>query len=221
MYPLVISEEETLARVSAGASIARFGDGELKIMCGRDCVSQDWNGRLQQELQNICNGLGYHTNLLVGIPTIDERSPRQANWQKLTAKFERWTRTDQVYGSAFITRPDSAPWIDTAKYFDQVEALWRDQTVILVGNGKRSITQEFLLETGAKRVYWVQSSYKNSYTDIDDLEQEILAMDTKRVLLCVGPTATCLAARLAFHGRHAIDLGHIGMFWRRYATVER
>jgi hypothetical protein len=35
------------------------------------------------------------------------------------------------------------------------------------------------------------------------------------VIICLGPTATVLAERLAKKGVHALDLGHIGMFMRR------
>ena len=60
------------------------------------------------------------------------------------------------------------------------------------------------------------SPYRDAYASIDRLMAEVLAYKNHRVILCVGPTATCMADRLAAEGRHAIDLGHIGMFWRAY-----
>ena len=35
------------------------------------------------------------------------------------------------------------------------------------------------------------------------------------VLLCLGPTATVLAVDLCARGVHAVDLGHLGMFWKK------
>ncbi len=212
MYPQVLSEEETLERVLGGQSIARFGDGELKLMLGRDCVSQRADGALAMEMQML---LGRKTAALMAIPTIDERNPKVASWKKMAPKFANFT-SDKPYGSSFITRPDNAPWINTKKFFDQIESLWSGNRVTLVCNGKRSLTKDFLEARGAQ-VDWVECPYRDAYSSISDLSRAVLRYDNYRVILCAGPTATCLAERLARAGRHAIDLGHIGMFWRAYA----
>jgi len=39
------------------------------------------------------------------------------------------------------------------------------------------------------------------------------------ILLCLGPTATVLAWRLAKRGKWALDLGHIGMFMKRLGVI--
>lgn len=212
VYPKVLSEEETLQLVLDGRSIARYGDGELKLMFGKPCVSQLANTMLAAELRNI---IAYETKALIGIPTLDKRNPKYGNWLKLVPKFESVTEYTKPYGSSFITRPDNAPWINTPKFFDQLESLWRGKRVTFVGNGVRSLTAAFLEERGAK-VDWVVSAYRDAYRDISRLEHECMGFTNNRVILCVGPTATCLAERLAQRGMHAIDLGHIGMFWRRY-----
>lgn len=212
-YPTVVEESPTLDMVLRGHSIARFGDGELKILRGMGCVSQKFNTDLQQELQSIIGG---PTQALIGIPTLDKQSPKYVNWLKLAPRFEPFLHRTKSYYSAFITRPDSAPWCNTPEFFDKVQSLWKGQNVVLVANGKRSLTREFLLQTGARKVEWVECSYKDSYEQITDLHLAAARFRINRVLLCVGPTATCLAERLARTGYHAVDLGHIGMFWRAY-----
>lgn len=214
-YPKVHEEFETLDRVLAGWSIGRFGDGELKLMLGRDCVSQKADKKLQAELQDLLDAKSTHA--LMGIPTLDKRSPKYGNWVRITEKFLPFLRTGREYYSAFISRPDSAPWTNTPDYFDKVQSLWKGQRVIFVGNNVRSLKKEFLLETGATHVSWVPCPYRDAYASINRIEREVMEMGTHRVILCAGPTATCLAERLAKQGKHAIDLGHIGMFWRRYA----
>lgn len=214
-YPKVVDEWTTLREVLAGKSIARYGDGELKIMRGGNCVSQLHNEALANEMAYII-ARGSTDNLLVGIPTIDDRNPKCENWRKLTPRFAPFLSRERVYHASFITRPDNAPWLGTKEYFDAVESLWKDQNVCFIGNGMRSLTADFLLKTGASKVDWIQCSYRDSYNEIGVLEQRALNSPYSRVLLCVGPTATCLAARLEKAGKHAVDLGHIGMFWRRY-----
>lgn len=218
-YPEVVDEWTTLRRVLAGASIARYGDGELKIMRGGNCVSQRFDTQLSNEMAKII-ARGSTDKLLVGIPTIDSRNPKMENWQKLTSRFGPLLTRGQTYHSSFITRPDNAPWLGTPDYFDAVESLWKGQRVTFVGNGQRSLTAQFLMDTGAEYVNWIKCSYRDSYAEIGKLFEQVMhggiSEPTTRVLLCVGPTATCLASRLESVGMHAIDLGHIGMFWRRY-----
>lgn len=221
-YPAVLTEEETLKRVLAGTSIGRFGDGELNIMRGGDCVSQKYDSNLSDELRHIAAGYGQSRNseFLIGVPTLDSRSPKISNWMKLAPRFAPYLTAVSAkgtpYGSAFISRPDSAPWIDTAGFFDGVQSLWEGQEVVLVANGVRSLTEVFLEETGARRVLWVTCSYRDSYAQVDGLVDTCVNLAPRRVIICAGPTGTVLADRLARAGKHAIDLGHIGMFWRRY-----
>lgn len=210
MLAQVMSEEDTLAAVEAGNSIARFGDGEMHLLRGRKCISQDPHPGLQRELLRIISVPV--PRLIVGVPRVTG-GPKDYYWTKLAPKFDAVMNPDMRYGSAFITRPDSAPWIKTPAYFERVAGLWRGQSVTFVGNGQRSLTPEFLTRTGAARVHFVKSSYTNSYEHIDQLERDITAAPPMRVILCVGATATCLAARLCRQGYHAIDLGHIGHLW--------
>jgi hypothetical protein len=214
-YPEVVGEWDTLIKVMGGESIARYGDGELKIMQGRRCVSQMHTPELAEELKEIIGA--EKSKAIVGIPTIDVRSPKYELWNGMKKKFTPFLNRRATYYSSFITRPDSAPWIGIPEFFDNIESLWKDQKVTFVGNGERSLTPKFLMDTGAKHVDWVGCTYAHSYPQIDWLVKEAVRQGNHRVLLCVGPTATCMAERLARLGHHAIDLGHIGMFWRRYA----
>lgn len=213
-YPFVNEEWDTLKRVLEGASIARYGDGELKIMQGRRCVSQMHTPEIEAELKSIIGAA--KTKALVGIPTLDTRSPKYHLWKGMERKFTPFLNRAATYYSAFITRPDSAPWTGTPEYFDAIESLWKDQRVTFVGNGVRSLTPKFLMDTGAKHVDWIECSYAHSYPTIDRLTTLARQAGNHRIILCVGPTATCMAERLADE-HQAIDLGHIGMFWRRYA----
>lgn len=217
MYPEVADEFETLRLVLEGNSIARYGDGEFNLVRGGNCVSQRKVPGISDELRMILRTPP--KGLLVGIPRLDPRSPKNGNWRKCThnGHYASYLHPTRRYYSAFITRPDSAPWIATDAFFADVNSLWKDQYVTFVGNGKRSLTPEFLMETGAKAVHYVECDYAHTYHRINELEQACLrpmgVEEPRRVLLCAGPTATCLAARLTRHGIHAVDLGHVGMWW--------
>ena len=210
----VVGEEETLDAIVAGKSIARFGDGELNNCEGKKCVPQLIQPGLTEELREVISAK--NPNCLVGIPYVDKRMPpeKQRSWEHYMPRFAPFLNGKATYHSAFITRPDSAPWIGTAAYFDKVQSLWKGKEVALVWGGYRSLYPDFLRKTGAARVHSVIVSYEDAYGQIDDTERRILATGVRTVLLCAGPAATCLAYRLSLRGLHAIDLGHIGLFWR-------
>lgn len=215
-YPPVLGEDETLDLVLKGKSIARFGDGEFKIAKGGSCVSQISNAELAEELSQILTAKDQQC--LVGIPTMDPKGPKIRNWERYKHIYPRQLNPKKQYVSAFISRPDSAPWINTKEFFDKLQSLWDGKAVALVGCEERSLSSQFLIETGAAAVFHARCWRRDAYAQIDELERACLHSGMSRAILCAGPTATCLAMRLSRKGLHAIDLGHIGMFWRRYAN---
>jgi len=212
IWPKVIDEDKTLDKILEGYSIARYGDGELKLCSGGDCISQVQHPDLKAEMLEILKNK--NKDCIVGIPNYVE-SPKKWFWDKVctTRRYMNMLDYNTPYYSQFITRPDSAPWINRPDFWNKMESLWKDQDVILVAGSFRSLTKEKMKTM--KSVTLVEGSYRDSYVHIDRLEKEILALPHHRVLLCIGATATCLAARLARKGRHALDMGHIGMFWEK------
>jgi hypothetical protein len=115
----------------------------------------------------------------------------------------------RTYGSSLICRPDSAPWIDQPDYWLMVRRLWKDQDVTLV-LGERGGSLTHLVH--ARRVVLVYGPERDAYREIDRIERDVLRTGIHRVLICLGPAATCLAERLCRQGLHACDLGHMGRF---------
>lgn len=208
-HPVVLTELETLERAHAGESLARYGDGELKLALGRDCISQVRDPRLAQELKEV---LRAGSPVLPCIPS--PRNAKGESWARFqTAGFTGLYDAGKTYGNAFITRPDSAPWIDTPEYWGKVVDLWRGRDVVLVAGTERSLRASMLSEAASVTEVRDTVSHRDAYARIDEIEERI-GTPAGRVLLCLGPTATVLAARLARKGVHALDLGHIGMFMR-------
>lgn len=205
-YPDVIDEAATLA-ASMTNSLARFGDGELSIALGGDCVSQVRDPALARELREILkNG---DRDLLVGIPNVASKT--KPAWAKYGEARYSSLYGPGLFGSSFITRPDSAPWIDTPEYWRQLTQLWVQRDVVLVAGTERSLRPEQL--AGVRDLRRVNCPRRDAYAQIDQILEEI-GTPAGTVLMCLGPTATVLAARLAKKGVHAVDLGHVGMFMR-------
>jgi hypothetical protein len=207
----VLSEDETLARAASGINLARFGDGELRIAAGGDCISQrERFPKLVEELTAML--MAPREGCMVCIPNVDSPTPKAVSWAHYRDRKFVGLYGPQEFGSSFITRPDSAPWIDTPEYWDKVRDLWRGKDVVLVVGDKKSITTE-MIGMAASSVREVLGPRQNAYREIDRIEDEI-GTTSGAVLMCMGVTATVLAWRLAAKGVHAIDLGHIGMFMK-------
>lgn len=213
-YPHVLSELETLRLVVSGRSISRYGDGEFKMCEGADIKSQRHHPGLQRRLRDILTDSG---QCLVGIPNIHSDTPKAEHWKKY-ARFAYLLSEKQTYGSAFITRPDSAPWIHDPSYWALLESLWKGRAVTLVRGSTKSFTAERLIEAGAGSVTEIVAMRQHAFEEYDALLERIGRPE--RALLCLGPTATVLAVDLCKRGVHAIDLGHAGMFHKKLKTGE-
>lgn len=202
----ILGEAETLAACH-DLSLARFGDGELRLAIGGAAISQRADPKLAHELQDI---LVNYCGCIVGIPNFDA-TPNKESWDKYRARPFAGFYCQDLYGSAFITRPDNAPWIDTPDYWAAVRALWAGADVALVVGDTKSLTPGML--TGARSVRVFEAPRQDAYAHVGRLEEE-LGTWAGLVLMCLGATATVLAARLTRRGVHALDLGHIGMFMK-------
>lgn len=213
--PPILSEEETLQRALAGASLSRFGDGELRLASGTGTSpTQVADKNLARELCSILRSPP--ENCLVCLPRFD-RGPKKENWAKYIMPRYAALYTAKEYGSAFISRPDSAPHIDTVQFWSDLERLWTGTDICFVAGTDRSLRDEDF--ASAKSVARVPAPRRDAYAEIDRLENEIAEIG-RRTILCLGATATVLAARLTKHNIHALDLGHAGMF-RRHAGAYR
>lgn len=205
-YPYVKGEVETMALLGAGHSIARLGDGELKIIYGAGYVREPPNLRLGTELFNVLNRPA--KGVLVGIPTLDPKGPKAVSWERHRTRFEGVIKRDGLFVSAFITRPDSAPWIETPEFLESMLRLWNAKRVALVCE-KGSKLLKVVHRTAATMKH-IEAPSHGAYAHIDAFEATLLKARPDVALLSVGPTATCLANRLGAHGVQALDLGSVG-----------
>lgn len=207
-YPQVMSEIDTLRQVAAGRSIARYGDGEIKMAAHNSAIkSQHADDQLSRRLREILHDSG---DCLVGIPNIHSATPKAAFWNKHVG-YARLL-VDRPYVSAFISRPDSAPWIDTDEYWDLLESLWRGQDVTVVRGSHKSLAPDDIANS-AGRITDVVCRTQHAWQDYDQILDRIGT--PKRALICLGPTATVLAVDLCARGVHAVDLGHVALFLRK------
>lgn len=215
LYPTVMTEMETLDAVLSGRSLSRFGDGEFRLAVGGKAVSQKADPKLALELRNLL--WTRKTASLVCIPRLESTPPeRRPNWERYTTelKYVELLHPKKKFGSSFVTRPDNAPAIATEDYWSKVRSLWLGRDVTLVTGSDRSVTTE-MMGNSPTSVRVVRGTYHDSYDVVAQIEEEI-GTPSGIVILCIGATATVLAERLAKKKVWAVDLGHAGMFLRRW-----
>ncbi len=214
-YPKVVGEYHTVREILKGKSIARFGDGELKMMECKGYVRENADVTFAEEIRRVM--WNPHKDCLVGIPTMDPDGPKFPNWSKHAKRFMKYIeRADEgmVFYSAFISRPDSAPWIERQKFVDLLLKLWAGKRATIV------CEQNSKLLTAVKRtaaaVTHIECPSHGAYEWITHYERRITNDPPEVAILSCGPTATCLANRLAKRGVQALDMGSIGGFLLRW-----
>lgn len=218
MYPRVDGEFATVRRLLAGKSIARFGDGELKILGGNGYARETRNGALTTEMRELVRTP--HPDCIVAIPTMDPAGPKYTNWLRHHARFCRYFKADDgnEYGSAFITRPDSAADpLESIAYVELISQLWVGRGPVVVMSEPTSKLLTCVRASNPDALH-VECPSHAAYSMIDDLEHAIATHRPAVALLSCGPTATCLANRLARRGIQGLDLGSIGGLLCRWST---
>jgi hypothetical protein len=217
-WPKVLGEEATIKRLLTDhLSLCRLGDGELKLIRGQDYVRERANNALGEELRAIL--AAPDPRVLVGIPTMDKRSPKYTNWRQRQSAFLPYLSPDVSYVSAFISRPDSAPWISTETYAESVQALWQGKKVALVCEPDNKLVK--VIPSAARKVWHIPCPSHGAYAYIDAYESQIVRGRPDIAILAHGVSATCLAHRLACRDIQAIDLGSIGGFLARMLYLEK
>ena len=208
MYPRVAGEFDTVRELLKGKSIARFGDGELKILEHRAYVREPENPKLTREMRGIIKRP--HRDCLIGIPTMDPAGPKYMGWLRHEDRFCRYVSESDGnrYWSAFITRPDSAADpIESPEYFALLSQLWIGRSVAVVSEKTSKL---LACVRRSSTVTHIECPRHMAYAQIDELERAVVKANPDVAVLSCGPTATCLANRLSELGIQALDLGSIG-----------
>ena len=144
---------------------------------------------------------------------------RRSGWHRHEARFAKLLNPAVQYYSAFITRPDSAPWINTADFASLFALLLRGKRCTVISEPGNSILLVSLM--AAEFTRHVPCPREQAYLVIDDLFNAAIARKTDIVLISCGPTATCLAHRLAVRGVHSVDIGSAGGFLHKLMRTAR
>lgn len=214
-----------------GASLARFGDGEIDLILGSSIPYQPYHPDLASRLLDILQTESSQ-DLLVCLPDVFENLERynsnarlfwKTHFNRYQSFYEEYCQSPW-YGSTFLSRPyiDLADKSQSDLYFEEIRKLWQGKDILIVeGETSRSGVGNRLFEN-ARSVERIICPSRDAYAYYDEIMEAILdyAQD-KLILLMLGPTAKLLAYDLRQVGYRALDLGHIDSeyeWWQMKAT---
>lgn len=203
-----------------GASVVRFGDGEMDLVAGRSIVYQDFDPELSARLREIMS-MESNERLMICLPDVftglERYSIDAQNFWSLNhlphflEKYKNICRAPW-YGSTFISRPyiDLEDKTPSAGYFAKLKQLWQDKDLLIVeGLTSRSGVGNDLFD-GAKSIKRIICPSRNAYSKLDAIKQAVREYaDNRLILTMLGPTAKVLVYDLVQEGYRALDIGHI------------
>lgn len=203
-----------------GASVVRFGDGEMDLVAGRSIVYQDFDPELSARLREIMS-MESDERLMICLPDVFTGLERysidaQNFWSlnHLPHFLEKYKNICQApwYGSTFISRPyiDLEDKTPSAGYFAKLKQLWQDKDLLIVeGLTSRSGVGNDLFD-GAKSIKRIICPSSNAYSKLEAIKQAVREhADNRLILTMLGPTAKVLVYDLVQEGYRALDIGHI------------
>jgi len=203
-----------------GASVVRFGDGEMDLIAGRSIVYQDFDPELSSRLREIMS-MESNERLMICLPDVftglERYSIDAQNFWSLNhlphflEKYKNICRAPW-YGSTFISRPyiDLEDKTPSAGYFAKLKQLWQDKDLLIVeGLTSRSGVGNDLFD-GARSIKRIICPSRNAYSKLEAIKQAVREhADNRLILTMLGPTAKVLVYDLVQEGYRALDIGHI------------
>ncbi|MCW3763267.1 SP_1767 family glycosyltransferase [Weissella confusa] len=202
-------------------SVVRFGDGEFDLIRGDSIPYQNYEPDLAEKLKKIILR-GNFNNTLVCLPDVFQNLDRYTHYAqgfyepvffpKNYSFLQEIAQTNNWYGSTFISRPyiDLVDKSKSAETFTKLKQLWQGQDLLIVEGALTRSGVGNDLFADAKSIKRILCPAKNSYQQIDQIEQAIRAnAENRLILLMLGPTAKVIVDDLQDLSNQMIDIGHI------------
>ena len=235
--PTVKSMDETLLTIKQRrASIARYGDGEFDLICGRTEGYQKNDPLLSKRLQEILLSNSKSDRFFVGIPDCfgdlsQFNDAAQRHWRiRLEKERVKWVRlmdTRNPYYNSQITRFyfDWAQKDKCKTWLAELKNIWNQENILLVEGDKSRLGVGNDLFDNAKSLRRILCPSENAFDRYDEILSSIEKYAEKNdlIMLALGPTATVLAYDLFKSGYWAFDVGHIDIEyeWMKQQAVEK
>ena len=208
----ILKDDEMIDYVTKNnISIIRYGDGEFRIIESKKGIHyQDFNQELCREMEELFYSYSDKSKYLLSVPYFFNEDIKwykkmpysfTSCFAKCRLFFRKKHNKNMIYGDAFLFKKGNK------KIY---EKLWKNEKkLILVHNDikwAKSLEQEYNI-----KVEFIEIPKKNSYDEIDNIQNEIKRMNKDKktkVLISAGPMSKALIYRLSKEGYIIYDTGH-------------
>lgn len=225
--PQIKSVDETIDTIlKSKCSVSRFGDGEYKLMSGKDISFQRYSEEIASRLKEVMKNKD--ENIIVCLPdifgslTIYEKE-FQNYWRLHTAKSRKgWyslLEAHKQYYNAFISRcyMGFRNKSLSKNWFEKMRKIWDDRDILIIEGEKSRLGVGNDLFSNAKSIKRILCPPENAFDKYEEIIKEAKKTDkSKLILLALGPAATILAYDLYREGYQAVDIGHIDIEYEWY-----
>ena len=225
--PEVASVDDTIDEiVNNNRSIARFGDGEIKLVAGRTISFQKSSAFITNKMREVLSS--DIDGLMIGIADIfgdGERYDEFTNnyWKKHLARFRGVWYKYLIRGKKYYNASMTRQYIglknkeESGEIFDHIKKIWDGRDVVIIeGEMSRLGVGNDLLDN-AKTIKRILGPSKQAFDKYDEILEEAKKTDkSSLILLALGPAATCLAYDLHKLGFQAVDIGHVDVEYEWY-----
>ncbi|MDL2316050.1 GT-D fold domain-containing protein, partial [Desulfovibrio sp. OttesenSCG-928-A18] len=216
--PTVKTNLETLDLVlSSGKSVARFGDGEFRLLFNKDIPFQKSSGllsvRFAEILRNDVPGV------LVGIPdafgSLAHAGSTWRFWRRFMQSYRQdiynFLNFDSVYVDTGFARSSVAVRAaDGRLALERLKGLWADRDLVIIEGTKTKFGIGNDLLAKAASVRRIVAPPYDAFDKYDAILAEACKIEKNCLILApLGPTATVLCHDLGKAGYQAVDIGHL------------
>lgn len=218
--PKVMGIDETMEYIVKNKpSIARFGDGEIKLANGTDISFQKASPELTKRLREVlaANDKGFLPCILSYFDYDPEiTTETNAHWKKHMNRYRhvwyKYTNAKLKYGNSFISRfyLEIEDKSTAEKRFKKLKQFWEGRDIIIIEGEKSRLGIGNDLFDNVKSIKRILCPVDNAYEKYCEILDASISNSFDNVLfiLAVGPTATVLAYDLFKAGFQALDIGH-------------
>lgn len=220
-FPRVKNSEDTLSLlIKSRKSFARYGDGELNLIAGRDIGFQTANDDLKIRLSEIIKT--DNSTCYIGIPDIFDNLSRFRYHPKffwLYTVVKNWRNWKKIIPqNIFLDSLCSRFFLDlrdhdvSFKLLSLWKKIWENRDIVIIegSNTKMGVGND--LFNNANSIARIICPPTNAYEMYNEILKEALLINKNAlIIIALGPTATVLAYDLSIHGYQALDTGHLDL----------
>lgn len=225
--PKVESVNDTIDEiVNNKRSIARFGDGEIKLAAGNDISFQDNSKKIRDKMREVLSSDA--DGLMIGIADIFDDCKQfddstRDYWKKHLARFRGVWYKYLIKGKKYYNASMTRQYIglrhkeESGKIFEHIKKIWDGRDVVIIEGEKSRLGVGNDLLDNAKSIKRILGPSRQAFSKYDEILEEAKKVDKNSlILLALGPAATCLAYDLHMLGYQAVDIGHVDVEYEWY-----